>query len=156
MTALTPLGQIANLLGTIRLVALEAIPSGDKVAALQTALYKIHIPSLVQDVVLAPGALEYDFPAAKLLERLGDLGQADRLVGVGLDARLGQRHVRVEHLEEAKGPRKVVDHLESRRVGGLVAWWRQRVDAGGVLVVFMGPEVSVSAADERRPVSVSL
>lgn len=155
VTALLSLGEIPDVLGAVRLVALEAVPGRDKVAALQAALDKVYVPRLVQDVVPPARALEHDLAAAELLERLLYLGKAERLVGVGLDAGLRQRHERVEHLEEAKGPREVVDDLEAGGVVGLIARRCQCVDAGCVLVVFVGPQVSITATDGRQPRSAS-
>lgn len=91
-------------------------------------------------------ALEDHPPAAKLLKSRLNLGQAERLVVVRLDAGLEQGNVRVERLEEAKRAREVVDYFEARRVGGAVAGRGERIDAGSVLVVFVGPEVGVAAA----------
>lgn len=155
VTALLSLWEIPDVLRAVRLVALEAVPGGDEIAALQAALDKVDVPGLVQDVVSPARALEHDLAAAELLERLLHLGQAERFVGVGLDAGLRQGHERVEHLEEAEGPREVVDDLEAGGVVGLVARRRQRVDAGCVLVVFVGPQVSITATNGRRPVSAS-
>lgn len=155
VTALLSLGKIPDVLCAIRLVALEAVPGRDKVAALQAALDKVDVPGLVQDVVPSARALEHDLAAAELLERLLYLGQAERLVGIGLDAGLRQRHERVEHLEETKRPREVVDDLEAGGIVRFVARRCQCVDTGCVLVVFVGPEVSITATDRRQPRSAS-
>lgn len=128
----------------------------NKLARLQAPLHKIHIPRLVELIVPASPAPQHNFPPAELLQDAAHVLERVVCAGAGLDPRQRQRRVRVEHAEQARRTREVVDHLPARfRVtfGVGVALGVQSVDARRVLVVLVRPQVRV-AAPVRDPVPV--
>lgn len=148
------LGQILDpRRAVIRIPVLPIILRGHKLARLQAALHKVHIPSLVQLVAAAAPAPQHDPAAAELLEDAAHVGERVVGAGAGLDAGQRQRRVGVEHAEQPRRAREVVDDLLARVVAIAVAPRIQRVDARRVLVVLVRPQVRV-AAPVRHPVPV--
>jgi hypothetical protein len=94
---------------TIPLVALEAIPCRDQLAALQAALHEIYIPGLVQRAMSR--ALENYSAAAKRLESGLDVNQCIRLGRIRFDTGLCESAVRVQRLEEHEGSIEVVNYF---------------------------------------------
>lgn len=88
MMRLASLGQISNILCTVRLVALEAIPCRYELAALQAAFHKVHVPSLMEHVVVSTRALEHHSPTTELLECLLNLLETESLLAIRLNASL--------------------------------------------------------------------
>lgn len=151
------LGQILDPRhAVIRVPMLPIVLRRHELARLQAALHEINIPRLVELVMPAAAAPQHDLAAAELLEDAAHVLERVMRAGAGLDPRQRQRRVRVEHAEQARRPREVVDHLAARRRAPLriaVALGAQRVDARRVLVVLVRPQVRV-AAPVRDPVPV--
>lgn len=117
-----------------------------KLAPLQTALHKVHIPRLVQFVMLPSSAPKHHLPAAELLQNRPNILQQVLFPTMRDDTLERQRRVRIEHLEQACGAGEVIDDFGARGVSGAVAGGRERIDAGSVLVVLVHPEIGVGAA----------
>lgn len=132
---------------------LPIVLRGHELARLQAALHEVNIPRLVQLVAAAAPAPQHDLAAAELLEDAAHVLERVVRAGAGLDAGQRQRRVRVEHAEQPRRPREVVDHLAAPGPAVAVALGAQRVDARRVLVVLVRPQVRV-AAPVRDPVPV--
>lgn len=148
------LGQVLDPRHTIiSIPVLPIILRRHKLARLQAALHKVHIPRLMQLIAAAASAPQDDLAAAELLEDAAHVLERVVCAGAGLDAGERQRRVRVEHAEEPSRAREVIDDLLARVVVIAVALRVQRVDARRVLVILVRPEVRV-AAPVRYPVPV--
>ena len=101
----------------------------------------------MQGVPLAAAAApEDDAPAAEALQGVAHVDQRVGPRRVGHDAGAREGGVRVEGAEERGRAGEVVDRLDPCAVGGPVAGGGEGVDAGGMLVVFVAPEIGVRAA----------
>lgn len=124
-----------------------------KIPALQAALDEIHVPCFMQLIPLLAAASQDHLAATELLQDSADVLERVVCARVWLDALEAECGVRVKHLEEPGRARKVVDDFLTRGVGVAIAVPVEGVDAGGVLVVFVLPEISVATVG-GDPVSI--
>lgn len=140
------LGQVPHPRHTIiRIPVRTIILRGHKVPALQAALDKVNIPHLVQLISLLAAAAQHHPATAELLQDSPDVLERVVRPRVGLDALEAEGRERVEHLEEPRRAGEVVDDLLARGVGVAIAVLVEGVDAGGVLIVLVLPQVGVAA-----------
>lgn len=124
-----------------------------KVPALQAALDKIHIPRLVKLIPFLAAAAQHHFPAAELLQDRPDILKRVVRPRMGLDALEAECGIRVEHLEQSGRACEIVNDFLSGCIGVAVAVTVEGVDAGGMLVVLVHPEIGVTAV-RGNPVAV--
>lgn len=138
------LGQIPDLVGAVPHVAVRPVVlGGDELARLQAPLDEEDVPRLVQRRPPAPAAAQHDLAAAELLHGGLHVLQGVFALARRRDARALEGAVAVEAAEELEGAGEVVDDLDAGGVRVGVARGAEGVDAAGVLVVLVRPEVGV-------------
>lgn len=120
------------------------ILSRHKVPALQAALDKIDIPRLMELIPFLAAAAQHHFTAAELLQDRPNILERIVRPRVGFDALETESGIRVEHLKQSRRARKVVNNFLARGVGVAIAVAVEGVNARGVLVVLVHPEIGVA------------